>query len=84
MTDQKPIREIKCGSVRAAIWRIEPEDGRAAFRVRFTCRFKEYGVWRDATSFGPDDIPLLGRAAEMALAWIYSQPKGDDAETTDE
>ncbi len=81
MSEEKPIREIKCGSVRAAIWRTGNEDGHGAFRVRFSCRFKEYGTWRNATSFGPDEIPLLGRAAEMALAWIYSQPKGESSDT---
>lgn len=75
MTNQRPTKEIKLGSVRAAIWRNELESGRVRHSVTFSRLYKdkEEGAWRDATSFGSGELPLLGRVAEQALAWIYQQ-----------
>ena len=84
MTDQKPMREIKFGSVRAAIWRNDQKDGQGSHVVSFRCCYKERGAWHESTTFGPGELPLLGRAAELALAWIYSQPRGRASQTIDE
>jgi hypothetical protein len=84
MTNQKPIREIKLGSVRAAIWQNELEDGRIMHSVSFSRLYKENGAWRDSTSFGRSELLLLARAAEKALDWIYEQPSSENPQTTDE
>ena len=84
MTNQKPIRVIKLGSVRAAIWQNGLENGRVMYSVGFSRLYKEDGVWRDATSFGRSELPLVARAAEMALDWIYAQPSGESLPPADE
>lgn len=84
MTNQRPVREIKFGSVRAAIWRNELDDGRQVYNVTFSRLYKEEGAWRDATSFGRTELPLLARAAEQALDWIYAQPSGETPPAADE
>jgi len=84
MTNQKPIREIRLGSVRAAIWQNELESGRTMHSVTFSRLYKEDGAWRDSTSFGVRELPLVARVAEMALDWIYAQPSGETPQTTDE
>jgi len=84
MANQKPIREIKLGKVRAAIWRNELENGRAMHSVTFSRLYKEEGAWRDGTSFGRSELPLIARTAEMALDWIYSQPSGENPEPAEE
>jgi hypothetical protein len=84
MTNQKPIREIRLGSVRAAIWQNELENGRVMHSVTFSRLYKEEGAWRDATSFGLRELPLLARAAEMAVDWIYAQTGGESPQTADE
>jgi hypothetical protein len=84
MTNQKPIREFRLGSVRAAIWQNELESGRTMYNVSFTRLYKEDGVWRDATSFGRHELPLVARVADLALDWIYAQPSGENPQTADE
>ena len=84
MTNQKPIREIRLCSVRAAIWQNELENGRVMHSVTFSRLYKEDGVWRDANSFGRSELPLVARTAEMALDWIYAQASGENPPTADE
>jgi hypothetical protein len=84
MTNQRPIHEIKLGCVRAAIWQNALENGRVMHSVSFSRLYKEDGVWRDATSFGRGELPLVARAADMALDWIYAQPSGENTQTADE
>ena len=84
MTKEKPIREIKMGSVRAAIWQNALENGRVMYSVTFSRLYKEDGTWRDSTSFGRTELPLVARAAEMALDWIYSQPSGEIPQPAEE
>lgn len=84
MTNQRPIHEIKLGCVRAAIWQNELESGRVMHSVSFSRLYKEDGVWHDATSFGRSELPLVARAADMALDWIYAQPSGENPQTADE
>jgi hypothetical protein len=84
MTKEKPIREIKMGSVRAAIWQNALENGRVMYSVTFSRLYKEDGTWRDSTSFGRTELPLVARAAEMALDWIYAQPSGENPPPAEE
>lgn len=84
MTKEKPIREIKMGSVRAAIWQNALENGRVMYSVTFSRLYKEDGTWRDSMSFGRTELPLVARAAEMALDWIYAQPSGENPPPAEE
>ncbi|MBX6311785.1 MAG: hypothetical protein IRY99_02525 [Isosphaeraceae bacterium] len=84
MTNQKPIREIRMGSVRAAIWQNALENGRVMFSVTFSRLYKEDGTWRDSTSFGRSELPLVGRIVDMALDWIYAQPSGESPQPAEE
>src|SRR5262249_46027051 len=84
MTNQKPIREFRLGSVRAAVWQNALESGRLMYSVSFSRLYKEDGAWRDSASFGRSELPLVARVAGMALDWIYAQPSGENAQATDE
>lgn len=78
MTNRKPIREIKLGSVRAAIWQKGLANGRVTYSVSFSRPYKENGTWHDATSFERSELLLVAQAAEMALNWVYAQPGGEN------
>jgi hypothetical protein len=84
MTNQKPIREFRLGSVRATVWQNPLENGRVMYSVGFSRLYKEDGAWRDSASFGRSELPLVARVAEMALDWIYAQPSGENPQATDE
>lgn len=77
--DQMPLRVIRFGSVWASIWGLHSQKGPWSYHVTFRCRYKEYGVWQDASTFGPCELRLLAQAAELALAWIYAQPRNRPA-----
>jgi hypothetical protein len=62
----KPVEEIRIGSIKAAIWRNEGEQG-ARFNVTFQRIYRtSEGEWRSTDSFGRDDLLILGKVADAA------------------
>ena len=35
--------------------------------------YKDGDDWKDSTSFGRDDLPLLAKVADLAHTWIFEQ-----------
>lgn len=69
---KKPVHEVRLGCVKAAIWENESEQG-VHYNVTFSRLYKEGDEWKDSSSFGRDDLLLLGKVADMANTWIYQQ-----------
>jgi len=70
----KPVHEIRIGRLKAAIWRNETEGGAIRHNVTFTRLYKPEGEeWQDSTSFGRDDLLVLGKLADQVHSWIYEQ-----------
>jgi hypothetical protein len=68
----KPVHEIKIGRLVAAIWRNEIEGGAIRHNVTFSRLYKPEGEqWRNSSSFGRDDLLLLGKLADQVHSWIY-------------
>ncbi len=67
---QPPVHEIRMGRVRAAIWENETPNG-TRHNVTISRLYKDGDDWKDSTSFGRDDLPLLEKVAAQAHAWIY-------------
>jgi hypothetical protein len=60
----QPAEEIRIGSIKAAIWRNEGENG-ARFNVTFQRLYKpEDGQWQSTNSFGGSDLLLLAKVAD--------------------
>lgn len=72
--NDKPVHEIRLGKVKAAIWRNETESG-TRFGVTFSRIYKTDEGWESSSSFGRDELPLLGKVADMAHTWIYQQKR---------
>ncbi|XZE42759.1 hypothetical protein SH467x_002291 [Pirellulaceae bacterium SH467] len=70
--NDKPVHEIRLGKVKAAIWRNETESG-TRYGVTFSRIYKTEEGWESSSSFGRDELPLLGKVADMAHTWIYQQ-----------
>lgn len=68
-----PVHEIRLGRIKAAIWENETQNG-TMFNVTL-CRLYRDGKqqWRDSTSFGRDDLPLLAKVADRVHSWIFEQ-----------
>lgn len=69
----KPVHEIKLARIRASIWANRGERQEVWYSVSITRLYRDGDTWKDTTSFGRDDLPLVVKAAEMAYAWIWSQ-----------
>ena len=74
MSKKKPVHEVRLGRIRAAIWENETSNG-TRHNVTFSRLYRdELGNWKDSTSFGRDDLPLLWKVADRVHTWILQQP----------
>jgi hypothetical protein len=67
----RPVHEIRMGRVRAAIWENETQNG-TRHNVTLSRLYKDGDDWRDSTSFGRDDLPLVAKVADLAHSWIFA------------
>lgn len=72
----KPVHEVRLGRIRAAVWLNDTETG-PRYNVQITRLYKDQkDKWKDSTSFGREDLPLVAKVADMAMVWIYENPAG--------
>lgn len=79
----EPVHRIPLGRIVAAIWANKAKDGRVWFNVTITRSFKDGDQWRDTSTFGRDDLPIVAKAADMAYAWIWGQEVPADPDATE-
>ena len=88
-TKTRPVHELRLGRIRAAIWANETQNG-TRHNVTVSRIYKDGDAWKDSTSFGRDDLPLVGKVLDRCHSWIFEQSvsaasngngdaKGDDA-----
>ena len=70
-THNRPVHEIRLAHVRASIWINQGNGSRRWYSVSMSRVYRDGDVWKDSTSFGRDDLPLVAKVAEMAYAWIW-------------
>lgn len=68
----RPVHELRFGRIRAAIWQNETENG-PRHNVTITRLYKDGNEWKDSTSFGRDDLPLVAKVCDQAHTWIFEQ-----------
>ena len=78
----RPVHELRLGRIRAAIWENDTQNG-TRHNVTLSRLYKDGDNWRDTTSFGRDDLPLLAKVADMAHSWIFQQAASTPAMATD-
>ncbi len=66
----RPVHEIRFGRIRAAIWQNETENG-MRHNVTISRLYKDGDDWKDSTSFGRDDLPLVAKVCDQAHTWIF-------------
>jgi hypothetical protein len=77
---QGPAHRIRLGRIRAAIWANETEDRRVWFNVSVSRRYMDGEQWKDTTTFGRDDLPVVAKVVDMAYAWIWGQEVPADSD----
>ena len=71
-TKARPVREVRLGRIRAAIWENETQNG-TRHNVTLSRLYKDGDEWKDSASFGRDDLPLVAKVADLAHSWIFGQ-----------
>ena len=66
-----PAHEIKLGTIRATIWENETENHDSWFNVTISRHYKADNAWKEAATFGRDDLPIAVKALDMAYSWIW-------------
>jgi len=66
----RPKHEIRLGRIRAAIWENDTKNG-TQFNVTVSRLYKDGDTWKDSTSFGRDDLPLVAKVMDLCHSWIY-------------
>lgn len=69
-TAKRPVYEVRLGRIKAVVWENDTKDG-IRHNIGLTRIYKDGGQWKDSTSFGRDDLPLVIKVADMAHTWVY-------------
>ena len=80
MANQPPVAEFKLGKCKALVWANDTQNG-VRHNVTFARFYKDGDQWKETTSFGRDDMPLIGKLADRAHTWIYEQASNASADS---
>ena len=74
----KPVFEVRAGSIKAAVWENENEgkDGKKYknYSVTPARGYKDKdGEWKEAKGYNTSDVPKLISCMQRAYEWIISQ-----------
>lgn len=66
-----PVHVVRMGRIKAAIWENESQQG-LHYNVKVSRIYKDGEQWRETSSFGRDDLPLLAKVVDQAHSWIFA------------
>jgi hypothetical protein len=69
---ERPVHEVRLGTVKAAIWRNETDLG-VRYGVTFERIYKSELGWNSSSSFGREELLLLAKVADMTHTFIHQQ-----------
>lgn len=72
MAKKQPVHEVRLGRIKATIWENETQNG-TRHNVTLCRLYKDGDEWKDSTSYGRDDLPLVEKVAALAHAYIYGR-----------
>ena len=67
----KPIHEVRLGSIRAAVWREQAND-KVRFNVSVTRSYKDGEKWKTSDYFGREDLPKVAVVVQKVYEWTFS------------
>jgi len=77
---KRPVKEIRDGNVRFAIWENEtPQGVRYSITATRLYRTKD-GKWQNTSSMRPSDLAHLAFAAAQTSIWLRSQNEQGEAD----
>lgn len=85
--NNRPVHEIRMGSVKASIWENETKAGETFYSASFHTLYRDAeGSWHRSSSFGREDLLLLAKIANEVHTYMLVQavPVTDDGDGSDE
>lgn len=70
-TSNKPVHEVRLGSIKAAIWRDTNAD-KTRFNISITRIYKDGDKWKQSEYLNRDDLPKVVLVAQKAYEWTFS------------
>ena len=74
-TKQKPVHTVRMGKVKASIWANQSDKGITRHNVTVCRIYKAGDEWKESSSFGRDEIPLLAKVLDQAHTWMFENSK---------
>lgn len=69
-----PVKDFRLGRLRASVWANESSAEGTWFSVTLSRSFRRQdGSWASASSYGRDDLLVIGELCRMAFHWIAEQ-----------
>ena len=87
METKKPLHSIRLGKIVATIWPGGAEDAPTRHNVTVARLYKEAKDkhWKRSSSFGRDELLVVGKVLDLAHTWIFEQSQNaSDSEASDE
>jgi hypothetical protein len=72
----KPAHEVRAGRIKGTIWLNHDKDGRPWFSLTITRSYKDNSnppQWKQASSYGRDDLLVVAEVARMCWLFIAQQ-----------
>ncbi|MCA9160423.1 MAG: hypothetical protein KDA72_18960 [Planctomycetales bacterium] len=69
------MHEVRMGRIKAAIWENETQNG-SRHNVTVSRLYRDGEQWKDSSSFGRDDLPLVAKVVDQAHSWIFENSNG--------
>ena len=63
----QPVKRIKIGLITATIWGNEKDNGGTRYSIDIVRSYKKDDVWKETSSFGIDDLPVVAKVSDLAL-----------------
>ena len=79
MATNRPVYEVRLGRIKAGVWANQTERG-VRHNVTLARIYKDGDDWKESTSFGRDDLPLIQKVADLAHTWIYEHGQNADSD----
>ena len=80
-TTNKPLKTIRVGNIKAAVWANKSENDRIYHSVSMSRSYKDGDDWKESTVFGRDDLPRLELATRNAFEFIHLQAEKSQGES---
>jgi|RhiMethySRZTD1v2_1073278.scaffolds.fasta_scaffold2112258_1 hypothetical protein len=75
MQNDKPVHQIRFGTVKAAIWKNATTTGGTWYNAVFSRSYRDEKTkeWKNSESFGRDELLVLAKLADHVHTWIHGQ-----------